>query len=276
MVIQWFPGHMAKAMRHMKEGLSLVDIVIEILDARIPKSSRNPELVLINKPKIIALNKVDLANEIANLKWKSYYEKEAGVVLANSISGNGLKEIELKAKEILKEKIERNKKRGRINTPIRAMIVGIPNSGKSTMINSFAKKKIAKTENRPGVTRANQWIKISKDFELLDTPGVLWHKFDDQEIGINLAITGAIKDNILDTISLSRVLIEKLIEIDPNIVKNRYKITNLGENSIETIKIIAKNRGFILQHNQLDINKAANIIIDEFRSGRLGRISLEN
>ena len=277
MDIQWFPGHMAKAMRHMKEGLSLVDIVVEVLDARIPIASRNPELIAIEKPKIIALNKSDLANEKTNHKWRIFYEGLGfGVVLTNSVGGVGLKDIETKAKEMLKEKIERNRQRGRINTPVRAMIVGIPNSGKSTMINSFAKKKIAKVENRPGVTRAKQWIKISKDFELLDTPGILWHKFDDKEIGINLALTGAIKDNVLDTITLSRILIEKLLQIDENIIKSRYKLESLALEPTEIIESIAKKRGFILQKGEVDINKAANILIDEFRSGALGRISLEN
>ncbi|GHU76321.1 ribosome biogenesis GTPase A [Clostridia bacterium] len=279
MAIQWYPGHMAKTKRLITENLHLVDVVIELLDARIPISSKNPDIDSIagHKPKIVLLNKADLANDNANAAWQAYF-KERGVtaVLVNSTSGKGLAEITKSAEYLTGEKVRREEAKGRRNVTIRAMIVGIPNVGKSTLINKYAGRDVAKAENRPGVTKSKQWVKIKKNFELLDSPGILWHKFDDEATGIKLACTGAIKDDILDIYTLSLRLLEILVKNAPDELAARYKIEIIkGEHAEETLERIAKARGFVKRGGVPDTDRAATILIDEFRGAKIGKISLE-
>ena len=279
MLIQWYPGHMAKAKRLILENMSLVDVVIELLDARIPLSSRNPDIDSLagNKRRILALNKSDLADPKITAMWKEYFTgKGLSVVLVNSVNGSGIKEIIAESRELMKEKIESNKKRGRIFTPIRVMVVGIPNVGKSTFINKLAGGSPAKTGDRPGVTKGKQWIKALKDFDILDTPGILWPKFDDKQTGLKLAFTGAVKDDIMDMYSLSVELIKTLSEISPESLIKRYKIElNTGENPEEVLQKIGKARGFIKKGSEIDLNRTSEILLDEFRGNMLGCISLE-
>ena len=279
MNIQWYPGHMTKTRRMMQENIGLVDIVIELLDARIPLSSKNPEIdeLAKNKHRIVILNKVDLADDKKTNCWIKYFEeKGCKVILVNSITGKGIKDITEVATELMKEKVERLKQRGRLFVPTRAMIVGIPNVGKSTLINKFVGKSLAKTGDKPGVTRGKQWIKIKKDFELLDTPGILWPKFEDQEVGLKLAFTGAVNDDILDTYTLALNLINYLRKIYPERVKDRYKIDfDDGIKSDKILEDIGIARSFKTKGGQVDLNRVAYILIDEFRAGRLGKITLE-
>ncbi len=278
MDIQWYPGHMTKTKRMIQENVKLVDVVIELVDARIPLSSKNPDIDIFAKDKhrIIILNKVDLANPTVTNEWKEYFEEKGfSVVLANSVKGDGINNVYTTAKTLMAEKIERLRQRGRIFVPIRAMIVGIPNVGKSTLINKYVGKKITETGDRPGVTRSKQWVKIKKDFELLDTPGILWPKFTDQQVGIKLAITGAINDKILDIESLSLELIKILLDFDKSILEKRYSIEISAETPLEILQMIAKKRGFIAKGNELDLERCAIIVIDEFRGNKLGAISLE-
>lgn len=277
MHFQWYPGHMTKAKRMMQEDIKLIDLVIELVDARIPLSSRNPDIDQLGKHKsrLIILNKSDLASEKYNEKWEEYF-KSLGffVVKVNSKTGMGIKTIHGVIQEACKEKIERDRKRGILNRPVRAMVVGIPNVGKSTFINILAGKACTKTGNKPGVTKGKQWIKLNKNVELLDTPGILWPKFEDQSVGRKLAFIGSIKDEILNTEELSWDLIEFLAEYYPGALNKRYEIKE-NTDKVEMLAEIAKNRNCILKGNQLDIKKAAIIVIDDFRSGRLGRITLE-
>lgn len=279
MNIQWYPGHMTKTRRMMTENISLVDIVIELLDARIPYSSKNPDIDKLaqNKFRIIILNKVDLADDQKTKKWADYFESKGyKVVLVNSVSGKGLKDITEFSRELMKEKLERLKQRGRIFVPIRAMIAGIPNVGKSTLINKFVGKATAKTGDKPGVTRGKQWVKIKKDFELLDTPGILWPKFDDQRVGMKLAFTGAVNDDILDSYTLAVNLISYLRELYPNAIKERYKIDfDESVSSDDILMKIGEARGFKIKGGEIDLDRSANILIDEFRGCKLGKISLE-
>lgn len=279
MNIQWYPGHMTKTKRMILENISLVDIVIELLDARIPFSSRNPDIdeFAKNKHRIVLLNKIDLADDNKTKEWVEYFEKNGcKVILVNSINGKGLKEIPDIARELMAEKIERLKNRGRIFVPTRAMIVGIPNVGKSTFINKFIGKSIAKTGDKPGVTRGKQWIKIKKDFELLDTPGILWPKFDNQLIGLKLAFTGAINDDILDSHTLAVKLIDYLKKLYPNLIKERYKIDfNEDTSSEEILWKIGVIRGFKIKGDNIDLVRTSEILIDEFRGAKLGKITLE-
>jgi len=279
MNIQWYPGHMAKAKRKILETIKLVDVVIEILDARIPYSSRNPDMdeLARGKFRIIVLNKADLADSDVNLAWKNYFEKKGiKLVIANSVKGTGLERIYPVALELMEEKIQRQKARGRISVPIRAMVAGIPNSGKSTFINKLHGKSIAKTGDRPGVTKANQWIKIKKDFELLDTPGILWPKFEDAEVGKKLAFTGAISDVIMDLEELAALLIEELRKSYPEALKSRYGVefTDTDENHT-MLEMIGKSRGFLMKGQKIDIKRTSIILLDEFRGGVLGKVSLE-
>ncbi len=279
MDIQWYPGHMTKTKRMIQENVKLVDVVIELVDARIPLSSKNPDIDIFAKDKhrIIILNKVDLANPHITNEWKQYFESKGfSVVLANSVKGDGINNVYTTARELMAEKIERLRQRGRIFVPIRSMIVGIPNVGKSTLINKYVGKKITETGDRPGVTRSKQWVKIKKDFELLDTPGILWPKFTDQQVGIKLAITGAINDKILDIETLSLELIKILVNLDKTIIEKRYSI-ELEENDqpLDILQKIARKRGFIAKGNELDIERCAIIVVDEFRGNKLGSISLE-
>lgn len=275
--IQWYPGHMTKTRRMMEENISLVDIVIELVDARIPYSSKNPDLDTLakNKHRILLLNKCDLADERATDIWQEYFEKQGfRVIRINALKGNGLGEVTETARGLMKEKIEKLKARGRINVPIRSMIVGIPNVGKSTFINKYVGKVTAKTGDKPGVTRGKQWIKLKKDFELLDTPGILWPKFEDQQVGLRLALIGAIKDEILNIDELALELIAILTEHYPGVLHTRYEVEE-EQTPANIIEQIAVKRNCIQKGNELDYTKAANLLLDEFRSGKLGKITLE-
>lgn len=277
MNIQWYPGHMTKAKRMMQEDIKLIDIVIELLDARVPLSSRNPDIDTLanNKYRLVLLNKSDLADSAITAKWEEYF-KSKGImtVTINARNGQGMKAITAKVQEACKEKIERDRKRGIMNRPIRAMIVGIPNVGKSTFINSFAKKACTKVGNKPGVTKGKQWIKINKNVELLDTPGILWPKFEDDTVGEHLAFIGSINDEILQKTELCCDLIRFLKEHYKGILASRYQLSEEQE-AADILKEIAVNRGCLLKGNELDYEKAAAIVLDEFRNGKLGRISLE-
>ena len=277
MHFQWYPGHMTKAKRMMQENIKLIDLVIELVDARIPVSSRNPDIDELgkNKARLILLNKSDLAEERWNDAWAEYFKaKGYSVVKVNSKRGGGIKSIQGVIQEACKEKIERDRKRGIMNRPIRAMIVGIPNVGKSTFINSFAKKACTKVGNKPGVTKGKQWIKINKNVELLDTPGILWPKFEDDTVGEHLAFIGSINDEILQKTELCCDLITFLKEHYKGILSSRYQLSEEQE-AADILKDIAVNRGCLLKGNELDYEKAAAIVLDEFRNGKLGRISVE-
>lgn len=277
MNIQWYPGHMTKARRMMEEDIKLIDLVIELVDARLPLSSRNPDIdnLAKNKARLILLNKADLADERANNQWTEYFkEKGFYVIKLDSRSGAGMKAINGVIQEACKEKIERDRKRGIINRPVRAMVVGIPNVGKSTFINSYAKKACAKTGNKPGVTKGKQWIKLNKNLELLDTPGILWPKFEDQQIGLKLAMAGSINDEILNIAELSVELIKFLIKEYPGTILDRYGVTE-DIKELEILEQIGIKRGCLKKGSMIDIDKAADIVVDEFRAGKLGRITLE-
>ena len=277
MNFQWYPGHMTKAKRMMQEDIKLIDVVIELVDARIPFSSKNPDIdeIAKNKSRIILLNKFDLADEKNTLKWKEWFEKQGFfVAFVNSKNGRGVKEVHNVIQQACKEKIERDRKRGIINRPVRAMIVGIPNVGKSTFINSFAGKACAKTGNRPGVTKGKQWIRLNKNVELLDTPGILWPKFDDQAVGLRLAFIGSIKDEILNVTELALELIDFLQSHYAGKLAERYGIEE-QEDRVKVLEEIADVRACRLKGNELDYEKAANLILDDFRNGKLRRITLE-
>ena len=277
MDIQWYPGHMTKAKRQMQEDIKLIDLVIELVDARLPLSSKNPDIdeLAKNKSRLILLNKSDLADEKKNIEWENYF-KEQGyfVVKLDSRKSNGMKTITNVIGTACKEKIERDKKRGIINRPVRAMVVGIPNVGKSTFINSYAKRACAKTGNKPGVTKGKQWIRINKTLELLDTPGILWPKFEDQTVGLRLALVGSIKDEILNNDELAFELIKFMKVNYAGILSERY---NIDETIADEMVIyeIAKSRNCLLKGNELDISKASRLLLDDFRSGMLGKITLE-
>lgn len=279
MNIQWYPGHMTKTRRMISENIALVDIVIELLDARIPIASRNPDIdeLAVGKHRIVALNKSDLADEKINNLWRDYFAAQGQrVVMADSVKGKGLAETAKIVDEMMSEKRRRQKERGRINVPARVMIVGIPNVGKSTFINKCAGKAIAKTADKPGVTKAKQWVQVKNGFDLLDTPGILWPKFDDEAVGIKLAATGAIRDEILDIYTLSLKLVEMIVNVKPESLKERYKIEiNEGESSDLILERIARKRGFIQKGGAVDNQRAATTVIDEFRGAKIGRISLE-
>ena len=277
MQCQWYPGHMTKAKRMMQEDIKLIDLVIEILDARVPLSSRNPDIDTLanNKSRIIILNKYDLADEKVTSGWVNYFKNKGFyVVTINSRSGQGVKNINNIVKEACQKKIERDRARGIKNRPVRAMVVGIPNVGKSTFINSYAKKACTKTGNKPGVTKGKQWIKLSQTLELLDTPGILWPKFENMEVGLRLAFIGSIKDEIINTEELAIELIKFLKSNYPGAIGERFGIDENIDN-ILMLDEIAKTRKLLLKGNELNVEKAAAVLIDEFRSGQLGRISLE-
>lgn len=277
MNIQWYPGHMTKAKRMMQEDIKLIDVVIELVDSRVPLSSKNPDIdnIAKNKSRIILLNKYDLANMEQTNEWKAWFEEQGfHVALVNSKSGAGVKAVNDVIMLACKEKIERNRRKGIINRPVRAMIVGIPNVGKSTFINSFAGKAAAKTGNRPGVTKGKQWIRLNKNVELLDTPGILWPKFEDQSVGLKLALIGSIKEEILNITELAMELIDFLKKNYPGSLKSRYELEEEGTN-LETLNNIAKARGCLLKGNELDIDKAAHLLMDDFKGGKLGKITLE-
>jgi ribosome biogenesis GTPase A len=279
MSIQWYPGHMTKSFRMMEECVKLVDIVIELLDARIARSSKNPDIdrLAAGKRRLIILNKADLAEEAVTELWKNFYLLNGFTVMtADSVHGAGMEKIAALCENLMAEKKNAAKKRGRLFVPTRAMIAGIPNVGKSTLINKFAGGAFTKTSDKPGVTRGRQWIRVRKGTELLDTPGVLWPKFSDPEEGVRLALTGAIRDEILDSITLSLRLIEILSVSYPNAIPERYHIqkTEPGD-AAEVLRQIGQARGFLLKGGVIDEQRSALILLDEFRGGKLGRISLE-
>jgi len=276
MNFQWYPGHMTKAKRMMQENIKLIDLVIELVDARAPMSSRNPDIDELgkNKARLILLNKADLADDRATTAWYDYFkEKGFFVVKLDSRTKSGMKAITPIVNEACKEKIERDRRRGIINRPVRAMVVGIPNVGKSTFINSFAGKACAKTGNKPGVTKGKQWIRLSKTLELLDTPGILWPKFEDQEVGKKLAFIGSMNDEILNIDELAYELVRFLSARYPDVLSKRYEA--FETEPVSLMQEIATNRKCFTKGEELDMHKTGKMIIDDFRSGRLGKITLE-
>lgn len=276
--IQWFPGHMAKTRRLIKETLNLVDAVAEIVDARIPVSSRNPELtgIIAGKPRIILLNKCDMADPKATCAWIEHYAKQGIPAIAvDCRSGKGLNQFKTSVKEMLKERLEYYKNKGMAGRGVRIMVVGIPNVGKSSFINRMAGNSKAKVENRPGVTRGNQWYKIDNELELLDTPGVLWPKFEDQTVGEHLAFTGAVTDRILDVELLAVRLLDILIKDYPELLINRYGNLDFEFESYEVLEQIGKKRGFLQRGNNIDTERASNMLLEEYRNCKIGNITLE-
>lgn len=277
MHFQWYPGHMTKAKRMMQENMKLIDLVIELVDARVPLSSRNPDIDELgkNKARMILLNKADMAEEKWNDAWTEYFKaKGYHVVKVNSKKGTGIKSIQGVIAEACQEKIERDRKRGILNRPVRAMVVGIPNVGKSTFINALAGKAAAKTGNKPGVTKGKQWIRLNKSVELLDTPGILWPKFEDQAVGLRLAFIGSIKDEILNTEELAAELIGFMNRNYPGVLEEKYSIDG-DENAYVMLEQIAHSRHCLVRGSELDTDKAASLLLDDFRNGRIGRFTLE-
>lgn len=283
MDVQWYPGHMAKAKRMMQENIKLIDVIIELVDARIPLSSKNPEIdtLAANKSRVILLNKYDMADPKHNELWKKHFEdKGYYVALVNSKNGQGVKQIKDIVYKACEEKIERNRRRGIINRPVRAMVVGIPNVGKSTFINSFVGRASTKTGNRPGVTKGKQWIRLSNKIELLDTPGILWPKFQDPAAGMRLAFIGSINDNIIQMTELAMELILFLKKHYPESISRRYDIETpeIIEELVDTVTVldqIAIKRSCLLKGGEPDLDRAALILLDDFRNVRLGNITLE-
>lgn len=274
--IQWFPGHMAKARRHITESMGMVDAVAEIVDSRVPVSSRNPELagIIANKPRIIILNKCDMADENITAEWIKYFkDRSIPAVAVDCQSGKGIERFKSAVKEMLSDKLERYRSKGMVGKPLKVMVVGIPNVGKSTFINRIAKVVKAKAENRPGVTKSNQWFFVDKELELLDTPGVLWPKFEDKRVGECLAFTGAIKQDIIDTESLAVRLLEVLKEDNMQKLTDRYSIE--ADDGYEMLCAVAKRRGMVIRGGEADTERAAIMLLEEFRNCRIGRITLE-
>ena len=280
--IQWFPGHMAKTKRLIRENLTLVDMVIEILDARIPYSSHNPDIEKLsqNKPRLILLNKASLADPNVNAAWRdSFINSETRCIFTDCNTGQGLGEVIPAVRTLLSEKLERYAERGMSGRTLKALVVGIPNSGKSTFINRMAGSSKAKAENRPGVTRDKQWVQTGRGLDLLDTPGVLWPKFEDRTVGENLAITGAIKDGILDTENIAALLCGRLRKTAPDMLCARYKLTpeDTAEESTdyEILEAIGRRRGFLVSGGDVNSERTSVMLLEEFRNGKIGRISLE-
>lgn len=279
-VIQWFPGHMAKARRILAENLSNVDVVVELCDARIPYSSRNPEIVRVigKKPSVMVCNKADLADPVMSDFWKTYYGKQGlEVVFTDSRKGEGIKKVTAAIKNAMAEKIKRQEEKGRVNAQIRAMVVGIPNVGKSSFINRVAGKAVAVTGDKPGVTRSKQWLRMASDIYLLDTPGLLWPKIEDQRCGYRLACTGAIKEDILDNTDIACFLLEFLQEVYPEALRERFKIADdcAVSDRVELLELCGRKRGCLIKGGTVDLVRAAAIVLDEFRGGKMGRISLD-
>lgn len=279
MNIQWYPGHMTKAKRMMQENLKIIDLIIEIVDARLPLSSRNPEIddLVGNKPRLMLLNKADIADSKLNEAWEKYFEKKGiSAYAVSSISGKNFNFVFEKCKVLLADKIQREKEKGIVNRPIKIMICGVPNVGKSSFINKLSGRKSAITGDRPGVTKGKQWIRLKNGFELLDTPGILWPKFDDEAVGLKLAYTGAIKDEIIDTEELACNLLEYLKENYPQALEARYKMTDFNDlKGYELLEYLGKKRGFVVSGGEINTERAAGILLDEFRAARLGNITLE-
>ena len=279
MNFQWYPGHMTKAKRQMQEDIKLIDLVIELVDARIPLSSRNPDIDELgkNKYRLILMNKADLADKERTREWSAFFkEKGFFVVSLDARSKSGMKSITDIVMEACKEKIERDRKRGIKNRPVRAMVVGIPNVGKSTFINSYAGKACAKTGNKPGVTKGKQWIRLNKSVELLDTPGILWPKFEDPNVGVRLGFTGAIRDDVMDMEDLASRLMAYLGAHYPDALTERYKIAvEPGEPGWELLEKAGRKRGFLMSGGEVNTERMARILLDEYRAGKLGRFTLE-
>jgi ribosome biogenesis GTPase A len=279
MNIQWFPGHMAKTRRLLTENLKMIDVVIELLDARIPRSSKNPEIddIIKGKLRIMAFNKSDLADEKVSKGWQKYFKSLGNTcIFIDSIKGTGINELKAMVNDAVKDKMDRQKQKGYVFRPVRTMVVGVPNVGKSSFINKIAGKASAVTGDRPGVTRGKQWIRINEKIELLDTPGILWPKFDDMEVGSNLAFTGAIKDDIYDIAEVAAALMEKLKKTYPDKLAARYKLEQLNDQSgLDLLTFAGKRRGCLVSGGEIDLYRIAAIVLDEFRGGKIGRISLE-
>ncbi|MBR2279388.1 MAG: ribosome biogenesis GTPase YlqF [Ruminococcus sp.] len=279
--IQWFPGHMTKTKRRIQASLKLIDVVVEIIDARIPISSSNPDLAQIieNKPKLVLLNKCDKANKFATQKWVNYYsEKGVKSIPVDCKSGRGLNKFVPAVREILADKFEAQKAKGIKNPILRLMIVGIPNVGKSSFINRVSKQTRAKVEDRPGVTRGNQWYTISNDLEMLDTPGVLWPKFDDEKVGLHLAFTGAVKDQVLDIELLAMDFLDAMQKEPTQEFLDRFKLKSEDIENIqpfELLELVGRKRGMLISGGEIDTERAANLIMDEYRAGKFGNITLE-
>lgn len=275
---QWYPGHMTKAKRMMQEDIKLIDLIIELIDARAPMSSRNPDIDALggNKSRMILLNKSDLADEKYNVLWKTYFKNKGFFVQEiNARTGAGMKNIQPLVQEACREKIERDRKRGIINRPVRAMVAGIPNVGKSTFINSFAKKACTRTGNRPGVTKGKQWIRLNKSLELLDTPGILWPRFENQKVGERLAMIGSINDEILQTDELAVAALTYLQKEYPALLQERYQI-NISEDAYQMLEEICISRRCFQKGEAPDIARAAGMVLEDFRNGKIGRITLEH
>ena len=278
MNIQWYPGHMTKTRRQIEADLKQVDAVCEIVDARIPVSSRNPDIDAIcgNKPRMIVLNRMDLADPAATSRWKTYFEKKGMAVIATDCkTKRGISSFTPAARTACAEKLARDAAKG-MNRPLRVMVVGIPNVGKSTLINQISGRKGAKAENRPGVTRGKQWVTVDAGLQLLDTPGILWPKFEDPEVGMMLAITGAVKEGVIDVEELSCRLLELLLTYYPQTLKERYKVeAPQGTPGYELLEMAGKNRGYLLSRGEIHTERMAKVLLDEFRSGKLGKFTLE-
>ena len=276
--INWYPGHMKKTKDLMKANLKLVDVVVELLDSRIPYSSKNPDIdtLMAGKPRVVLLNKSDISDRVKLNKWINYY-KEQGIkaIPIDAMKGTGVNRIVDECKNAVKDKMDSLKEKGRKERAIRIMIVGVPNVGKSSLINKLTGRRSTQTGDRPGVTKGKQWVKLRGNLELLDTPGILWPKFEDQDVALNLAFTRAIKDEILDVETLALRLIEKLMVIEPEKLATRYKLEELGESGIETMDMIAQKRGFITGRKEIDYTRTATTVLNEFRTGKLGNITLE-
>ncbi|MFF2528727.1 ribosome biogenesis GTPase YlqF [Brevibacillus sp. NPDC058079] len=278
MTIQWFPGHMAKARRQVTEKLKLIDVVIELLDARLPLSSRNPMIdeIVSDKPRLILLNKADLADERATDEWISYFRKQGIRTLPiDALSGKGVNKLPEMCKELAADMLARRSERGMQGRAIRIMILGIPNVGKSSLINRLSKRSVAATGDRPAVTKAQQWVKMGDTLELLDTPGILWPKFEDQMVGLRLAASGAIKDELIDFTEVALFVISYMMHYYPERLIERFKLKELPEDRVEMLEEIGKKRGCLVSGGNIDYDKAAEIFLRELRSGKLGTISVE-
>ncbi len=278
MDIQWYPGHMAKTRRMIGENLKSVDAVAEILDARIPISSRNPEMdsMVGDKPRLVILNRADQADEAMNRAWVAWFRSRGqAVLLTDCKSGVGVNQFSAAVRGLLKDKIARWAEKGQTGRPVRAMVVGVPNVGKSTFINQVARRKSARAQNRPGVTRGKQWITVDPGLELLDTPGILWPKFEDQRVGQHLAYTGAVKDTIMDLETLASGLMALLSERYPEAVAARYKIEVSSSEGWELLEAAGRRRGFLISGGEVDLERMSRVLLEEYRSGKLGRFTLE-